>query len=194
MDLDTLTRELAELKAQTRVLQAEADIRRIMARYMLLCDVPLPEHGLDEKGRLDAIVGLFSTDARWEGVGSYYDNQFGASVGHEQLHQHFTRFFEPQSPRMILNCHYLTCEQIHVNGATAEGQWVHFQPWIFDDGSSVLRSSRLNNAFRCVDGVWKMSRYRTENVFIAPLPKNWATNVPERSVLMAPAVAEPNPA
>lgn len=194
MNIETLMQELAALKAQTLTLQAEADIRRIMARYMLLCDVPLPEHGLDEKGRLDAIVGLFSADARWEGVGSYYDNQFGASVGHEQLYRHFERFFKPSSPQMILNCHYLTCEQIHVRGETAEGQWVHFQPWIFDDGSSVLRSSRLNNAFRRVDGVWKMTRYRTENVFIAPLPNGWATNVPERSLLMAPNAAAANPA
>lgn len=188
MDLELLNKEFASIKAELRVLRAESDIRRIMARYMLLCDVPLPEHGLDGQGRLREIVNLFSADARWEGVGSYYDNQFGASVGHEQLYEHFERFFKPSSPQMILNCHYLTCEQIHVRGEEAEGQWVHFQPWIFDDGSSVLRSSRLNNAFRCVDGVWKMSRYRTENVFIAPLPNGWATNVPDRSVLMTPGL------
>jgi hypothetical protein len=153
MELEALAKEFASLKEKVCVLSAESDIRRIMARYMLLCDVPLPEHGLDEEGRLREIVNLFTADARWEGVGSYYDNQFGASVGHEQLHQHFQRFFAPSSPQMILNCHYLTCEQIHVSGNEANGQWVHFQPWIFDDGSSVLRSSRLNNAFRCVDGV-----------------------------------------
>ncbi|WP_454735650.1 nuclear transport factor 2 family protein [Cupriavidus necator] len=183
MSYESLLQELQDMKESVR-LRAEADIRRIMARYMLLCDVPLPEHGLNGEGRLREIVSLFAEDARWEGVGEYYDNQFGARIGHDQIYRHFQQFFQPSTPQLILNCHYLTCEQIHVSGDTAEGQWVHFQPWIFDDGSSVLRSSRLNNAFRCVDGAWKISRYRTENVFIAPLPENWATNIPSTSVLM----------
>jgi len=186
MSYETLLKEFEELQENVRVLRAEADIRRIMARYAMLCDIPLPTHGLDTEGRLREIINLFTPDARWEGVGSYYDDQFGASVGHERIYQHFERFFRPSTPKMLLNCHYLTCEQIHVQGDTAAGQWVHFQPWIFDDGSSVLRSSRLNNAFRCLDGVWKMSRYRTENVFIAALPDNWATNFPATSVLMKP--------
>jgi hypothetical protein len=186
MEYESMLKELKALRESVNELRAEADIRRIMARYMLLCDIPLPEQGLDDAGRIREIVSLFSEDARWEGVGAYYDNQFGGSVGHEQLTRHFERFFQPSDPQMILNCHYLTCEQIHVHGETADGQWVHFQPWIFDDGSSVLRSSRLNNTFRRVDGVWKMTRYRTENVFIAPLPNNWATNVPTTSVLLKP--------
>jgi len=57
------------------------------------------------------------------------------------------------------------------------------QPWIFSDGSSLLRSSRLNNLFRKVDGIWKVARTRTENVFVAPLKAGWAHNVPDRSVL-----------
>jgi hypothetical protein len=48
----------------------------------------------------------------------------------------------------------------------------------------LLRSSRLNNLFRKVDGVWKVARTRTENVFVAPLKAGWANNVPDRSVLM----------
>lgn len=182
-DVDLLS-ELRALKEDVRILRAEADIRRLMARYMFLCDVPLPEHGMEYEGRLNEIVNLYTEDAVWEGVGSYYDNQFGRSVGRAALFKHFERFFQPHDPEMTLNCHYLTSEQIHVSGDTAEGQWVHFQPWIFEDGSSVLRSSRINNAFRCVEGSWKMSRYRTENIFIATLPNNWASNVPNVSLLM----------
>lgn len=61
---------------------------------------------------------------------------------------------------------------------------MHCQPWIFSDGRSLLRSSRLNNAFRRIDGVWKVTRTRTENVFIAPLTPGWAESFPEKSVLM----------
>jgi len=176
--------KLALLSEEVNILRAEADIRRLISRYMILCDTPLPEQGVNTEKRIEMIVDLFSDDATWEGVGSYYANQFGRSVGKQELIRHFTGFFQPREPEMLLNCHYLTSEQIHVNGDTAEGQWVHFQPWIFSDGSSVLRSSRLFNAFKKVNGVWKMSRYRTENVFVAPLTPGWAENIPNTSVLL----------
>jgi hypothetical protein len=60
------------------------------------------------------------------------------------------------------------------------------QPWLFSDGRSVLRSSRLNNAFRKVDGSWRITRTRTENVFIADLPNFFADSYPKSSVLMKP--------
>lgn len=43
-------------------------------------------------------------------------------------------------------------------------------------GSGLLRSSRLNNEFRKIDGVWKITRTRTANVFIAPLPTHFASD------------------
>ncbi len=185
MNTQEMAAAIAELQKQVADLSAEGDIRRIVARYMFLCDVPMPEPGSQGvKERIEAILSLYTDDAIWEGVGPYYTNQFGRSVGRAGLFKHFSGFFEPREPAMLLNCHYLTSEQIHVRGNEATGQWVHFQPWIFSDGSSVLRSSRLNNKFRKVDGVWKMSRYRTENVFVAPLPSGWAENIPKNSILM----------
>lgn len=188
--MDKTTQEqLDELTKKINRLEAEGDIRRIISRYMLLCDTPLPEGDLTPEQRIELIVDLFSDDATWEGVGPYYENQFGFSSGKAGLVKHFQGFFQPREPEMLLNCHYLTSENITVTGETAEGKWVHFQPWIFSDGSSVLRSSRLFNAFKKVDGVWKMSRYRTENVFIAPLTPGWAENIPKASVLFNPTAA-----
>jgi hypothetical protein len=60
------------------------------------------------------------------------------------------------------------------------------QPWLFSDGRSLLRSSRLNNAFRKVEGRWLISRTRTENVFVAPLPNHFAEAFPSSSVLLKP--------
>lgn len=180
---------IADLAAKLNRLEAEAEVRRIISRYMLLCDTPLPEGDLAPEQRIELIVDLFSEDATWEGVGAYYQNQFGFSSGKAGLIKHFQGFFQPREPEMLLNCHYLTSEHITVDGDTAEGKWVHFQPWIFSDGSSVLRSSRLFNAFKKVNGVWKMSRYRTENVFIAPLTPGWAENIPKSSVLFDPQLA-----
>ncbi len=180
---------IEQLARRVEVLEAEADIRRIQARYMFLCDTPIPEYGLAEgKDRIDAIMELYTDDAVWEGVGEYYDNQFGRAEGADAIRKHFEGFWSPdRKPGLLLNCHYLTSEQIHVDGDTADGQWVHMQPWLFDDGSALLRSSRLNNAFRREpDGQWKITRTRTENVFVAPLPDNFASDYPSQSVLLKP--------
>ncbi|RZI94312.1 MAG: nuclear transport factor 2 family protein [Microbacterium sp.] len=187
------TPDVAELTRRLNVLESEADIRRLMARYMWLCDTPLPEHpgDLGPNERIKLIMELYAEDAVWEGVGPFYDGQFGHSKGHEQLIEHFEGFFitktdtQNEAAELLLNAHYLTSEHItvHEGGDTADGQWIHMQPWLFSDGSALLRSSRLHNGFRKVDGVWKITRYRTENVFVAPLPNWFASNYPAKSVL-----------
>lgn len=184
-DLARLAARVQALSDQVQSLQAEADIRRLQARYMHLCDTPCPEAGVDDdRERINRIVKLYTEDAVWEGVGAYYGNQFGRSVGHDAIRRHFEAFWgQKRDPALILNVHYLTSEQIQVTGDTATGQWVHLQPWVFADGSSLLRSSRLNNGFRKVDGTWKLSRTRTENVFVAPLAAGWAESVGTQSVL-----------
>ncbi len=148
----TADTDLTALLRRVEVLEAEADIRRIQARYMFLCDTPNPEFGVaDDMERIDRIMQLYTEDAVWEGVGEYYDNQFGRAVGAAAIRKHFEGFWGGKTdPALILNCHYLTSEQIHVHegGTTADGQWVHMQPWLFSDGKALLRSSRLNNTFR----------------------------------------------
>lgn len=182
--------DLARLVERLEVLEAEADIRRIQARYMFLCDTPEPEHGVtDRLARIEAVLELYTEDAVWEGVGEYYDGQFGRLEGKQQLREHFERFWPAEGDReLVLNAHYLTSEQIHVHDdrTTADGQWIHFQPWLFSDGTGVLRGSRLNNLFRRVDGTWKVQRTRTENVFVVDLPDNWPSSYPTTSVLMRP--------
>lgn len=184
---DTIT----DLTRRIARLEAEAEIRRIQARYMFLCDTPMPEFGVTtDAQRIDLIMQLYTQDAVWEGVGEYYDNQFGRAEGADAIRRHFEGFWGGKTdPALILNCHYLTSEQIHVHpeGTTADGQWVHMQPWLFSDGRALLRSSRLNNTFRQEDdGQWRITRTRTENVFVAPLPATWASDFPKASVLMRP--------
>ncbi|MDR2625919.1 MAG: nuclear transport factor 2 family protein [Zoogloeaceae bacterium] len=181
---------IANLTRRLEVLEAEADIRRIQARYMFLCDTPNPEYGVaDDQERIARILDLYTEDAVWEGVGEYYTNQFGRAEGKAALRQHFEHFWgSRQEPLLLLNAHYLTSEQIHVHaeGNTADGQWIHMQPWLFSDGKALIRSSRLNNTFRKENGVWKITRTRTENVFVAPLPQHFAESYPKASVLMRP--------
>lgn len=182
---------LKTLENRLARLEAEAEVRRVQARYMFLCDTPNPEFGsTSDADRIDRIMELFAPEAVWEGVGEYYDTQFGRAVGRDAVRRHFEGFWGGKTdPALIMNCHYLTSEQIRVSddAMTAEGNWVHMQPWLFSDGKALLRSSRLFNLFRkCEDGVWRFTRNRTENVFVAPLPATWASDYPSASVLMTP--------
>lgn len=180
--------DLAALSRRIDVLESEADIRRLQGRYMFLCDTPCPEFGVvDDADRIDRIMELYADDAIWEGVGDYYDNQFGRATGKAEIRAHFERFWTPSDKRaLVLNAHYLTSEQIHVSGDEADGQWIHLQPWLYSDGTALLRSSRLNNTFRRIDGRWLITRTRTENVLIAPLADGFASDYAHRTVLMAP--------
>jgi len=170
-------------------LEAEAEIRRLQARYMFLCDTPNPEAACaTDADRIDRIMELYAPEAVWEGVGDYYEGQFGRLEGRDAVRAHFEKFWsEERQPKLVLNCHYLTSEQIRVSAdaLTAEGNWVHMQPWLHADGTALLRSSRLFNRFRmCKDGRWRYTQNRTENVFIAPLPDGFATDYAKNSVLM----------
>lgn len=188
MPRETAQAAIDLLAARVEALEAEAAVRRVQARYMRLCDTPCPEPGVaDDAQRIDLIVDLYTDDAVWEGVGDHYEDQFGRAVGHDEIRRHFQRFWSrDRSPELVLNVHYLTSEQIEVHGGDASGQWVHVQPWLFADGSAVLRSSRLKNAFRRVGDAWKITRTRTENVLIAPLPGHFASEHVSRSVLLSP--------
>lgn len=179
---------VAALARRLDTLESEAAIRRLQARYMFLCDTPCPEYGVrDDAHRIDLIMELYTEDAVWEGVGAYYDGQFGHAGGAAAIRAHFERFWSAdRDPGLVLNAHYLTSEQIHVDGDHATGQWIHLQPWLHTDGTALLRSSRLHNAFRRDDGRWRITRTRTENVFVAPLRPGFTDSHATESVLMRP--------
>jgi hypothetical protein len=137
--------------------------------------------------RADAI-GALTEDALWQGVGGAHGAQFGAHRGPAEIAAHMRKFYAAENPRQIFNTHYLTAEQLIATSAdTAEGNWVQFQPWVYDDGSSLIRSSRLHVQFRKTEAGWRIAHYRTENLFIGKLPDNWAQTLIGSSVLMATA-------
>ncbi|WP_068093266.1 nuclear transport factor 2 family protein [Novosphingobium rosa] len=182
-DLETIVAQLGEDVAR---LKAEAAARKVLGRYMFLCDSPLPEAGIPPEARARAIGDLFTPDAIWEGVGGAHGAQFGQHRGPDEIAAHMGRFYAAANPRQIFNTHYLCSEQVWATGPdSAEGQWVQFQPWIYDDGTSLIRSSRLHVRFRETEKGWKIAHYRTENLFIGTLPENWAHTMITQSVLMA---------
>ena len=185
--MDELASVVANLQRQVSELKAEAEARKQLGRYMFLCDSPLPEAGMAPENRAAAIGDLFTDDAIWEGVGGTHGAQFGQHIGPAAIAAHMGRFYAARDPRQVFNTHYVCSEQVWATAEGAEGQWVQFQPWIYDDGTALIRSSRLHVRFRETEKGWKISHYRTESLFIADLPSNWTKSQIDQSVLMTTA-------
>lgn len=184
VSIEELNEELKQLRSEVAVLRAESAARRLLGRYMFLCDSPLPEHQMSDERRCEEIAALFTEDAVWEGVGGTHGAQFGRKIGPGAIAEHMAAFYGARNPRQVFNTHYLCTECVEATVDTAEGTWVQFQPWIYDDGSSLLRSSRLHVRFRNTAEGWRIQHYRTENLFIADLPQSWTKSQITSSELM----------
>lgn len=138
-------------------LEGESAVRRLMARYMDLCDVPrAPVEARD-------LAPLFTEDAIWEGLGTQTAQTFGQHRGREAIAV-FVAGFLPPSDHFQLNLHYLTSESIVVDGEGAQGQWIMQQISTYADGRNELFGTRLNIDFRCLDGTWQIAHFRTQRL------------------------------
>ena len=146
------------LLQRLQTLEGESQVRRVMARYMDLCDVPRAATHVHE------LAELFCIDAIWEGIGTQTAQTFGQHQGRDAVAA-FVGGYLPPSDHFRLNLHYLTSESIVVDGSMAQGQWIMQQISTYADGHSELFGTRLNIDFRCVDGVWLIAHFRTQRLF-----------------------------
>lgn len=64
-----------DLLQRVETLEGESQVRRLMARYMDLCDVPRAATNVRE------LAELFTVDAVWEGIGTSTAQTFGQHRG-----------------------------------------------------------------------------------------------------------------
>ena len=154
---------LRRLETRLARFEAEHAIRACMNRYMVLCDA------LDAASPLDELAGLFTKDAIWEGVGDKYRDTFGRIEGRAAIRAMFARYMT-EPAHFALNVHFLTSELISVApDGSARGSWVMLQTSTFASGASHLNAARLSVDFSRSKGVWRMARFRTENLFSRPV-------------------------
>lgn len=154
------------LNDRIAALEAEGAIRRLVARYMEICDV------LDADAPMAELGALFTEEATWQGAGAKYDAAFGGHQGRDAIVAFLNGYREP-APHFAANAHFLTSESITVDGEVAEGSWVMLQTPTFADGASFLMAARLNLAFKIEDGRWRIHRFATENLFSRPVDGGW---------------------
>ncbi len=166
-DITLASSTLEALQARIVALEAEHAVRKTIARYMALCDVP--------SGTLDGetLAALFTQDAIWEGIGPQYTQKFGHLRGHEAILAMLQRYLPPV-PHFATNVHFLTSETIEVDGVRAKGRWIMLQASGFVDARAEVIAARLEIDFvPAQDGRnWLIQHFRTERLFDAP----WQVN------------------
>lgn len=141
-------------------LEAEADIRRLAARYMRLCDEPEP----DEVGA--SFAELFTEDAIWEGLGAKAGQEFSRVAGRTTLLDWFATLRVPGRYLHKFNTHFLTSESILIDKdiCGAEGRWIMFQTTLLSRGHAELRMARIVIRFRVEDGGWRIAHFTTRSL------------------------------
>lgn len=139
-------------------LEANNAIRNTLNRYMEICDVLNAETDLTE------LMALFTEDAIWEGIGKRYAKSFGQLKGKSAIHQMFESYTQKDA-HFVMNAHFVNSEQIKVTEHAALGKWMMLQTSSFQDGASHLNAAKLTIDFKQENGDWKISHFRTENIF-----------------------------
>jgi hypothetical protein len=167
-DLQNQVKALAD---RVTALEAESEIRALVARYMEICDA------LDADAPMDELGQLFATDAIWVGKGKKYDATFGGHEGRDSIVGFLNTYREP-TPHFAGNVHILGCENVTVDGQQATGTWVMLQTPTFNEGGAFLMAARLNLNFCLEQSRWRIHRFATENLFSRPVESGWNIDAP----------------
>lgn len=149
--------DISLLEERIRVLEAESAVRHLLNQYMFLCDVPGPDT------RDSALGQLFCQEAVWQGVGSRYAVKFGRIEGRQAIVAMLMGYLPPAS-HFLSNMHFLSGEQITVDGFQAKGRWVMQQLSRYESGQAESIVAALNVEFLWEAGAWRISSFSTERV------------------------------
>ncbi|MCE2841229.1 MAG: nuclear transport factor 2 family protein [Novosphingobium sp.] len=147
----------AALLARVEALEGERAIRQLVARYFRICDDLGPDTPFAELGE------LFTPNAIWEGKGRYA-KAFGRYDGREAIVEMIRSYCLPK-PHFAMTAHFLTAENISLHGAEGTGEWMMLQTSDYNDGRADLRSAHLTIQCQNDGGIWRISHFRTLNLF-----------------------------
>ena len=164
---------MSAVERRLAALEAEADIRRVAARYMRLCDEPEP----DEPGA--DFADLFTEDTIWEGLGTKAGQEFSRVEGRAMLLDWFATLRVPGQHLHRFNIHFLTSESIDIDedGYGAEGRWVMLQTTLLATGHAELRMARIVIRFRMEQGRWQIAHFTTRSLLKTPLSDEAALGI-----------------
>lgn len=129
-----------------------------LTRYLRLCDVPTSA-GVDGE-----LGDLFTEDAVWEGGGAAYADKFGRVQGRLAIVEMLSSYLPP-NPHFQSNVHLLLPGVID----GARGIWLMQQLSRYGSGKQEIMVARLDVTFHIAAPTARISHFRTERLFSAPL-------------------------
>ena len=75
--------------------------------------------------------------------------------------------------RLPLTAHYLTNEQIWVDGDRAKAKWMFYEPAVHKGAGAILIAGRYDNDFQRIDGKWLISHLRCQDIFVCTYEDGW---------------------
>jgi hypothetical protein len=159
------------LEQRLRRIEDIEAIRALKAFYARCADQKYTDdHRRKPQPEIDAIVrrqvSVFTEDAVWDGGA-----QFGVCDGREAIYDHL------RSGGWSFALHYFLSPVIELDGDTARGAWMLWQPCTLEKGNrSVLMSAITEDDYRRTAEGWKMTRMRFTLKFITPFDRPWSLN------------------
>ncbi|MEU9369248.1 nuclear transport factor 2 family protein [Streptomyces avermitilis] len=151
---------MSERLHQAPAVDTRSMVVDTLARYLALCDVPVRTEG--------ELGDLFTEDAVWEGGGSEYAEKFGRTEGREAIVEMLSAYLPP-TPHFRTNVHLLFPGTVDVKGVTARGSWPMQQLSRYESGAAEVVVAKLDVTFRIGPDRPRISAFRTERLFSAPL-------------------------
>lgn len=145
-------------------------IRELKAFYAKSADSKYTaDHRRRPQDEIDAITRrqvdtVFTEDAVWDGGG-----QFGEIRGRDAIYEHL------RLGRWSFSMHYFVNPHIELNGDTAHGTWMLWQPCTLEASNrSMLMSATTEDEYvRTAEG-WQMNRYTFVLKFLVPHDEPWS--------------------
>lgn len=161
----SLEQEFAELKLRVQRLEDESAVRRVMADMMKKAD----ERDNPRWG--ERMVEYYTEDGQWTSGAGFADVAM-TGRGTEALLKKFTK-----GTRITESSHLLGTESISVEGDTANGSWLCFEPTTLrnKDGKeeAVWIMARYIAEFKRAGATWKVRTLRFEGIFCTPYEDGW---------------------
>ena len=148
---------MTSIESRLERLEDIEEIKQLKAKYCRFCD-----EGYDP----DGIAGLFTEAGVWDG-----GRTFGLAEGRDGIRKHF----EGAGSRISIARHQVMNPIIEINGQTATGHWLLFQPCTdASSGEAVWLAATYNDEYSKVDDGWLIDRLSIEVAFFSPYDKGWA--------------------
>ncbi|MDX1888119.1 nuclear transport factor 2 family protein [Mycolicibacterium sp. 050158] len=162
----SLSSRPTDIAAALDAIESRDAVRKIKASYM---------QGLDDRRR-GAVAEIFWQDAVWESLpdrapeGHQSASTGGQIVGRDAIAQSFV----DAAAAMSFTAHFLTNEDITVDGDYAVGRWKLLQACTSTGGRAFWQAGVYTDDFERRDGVWKISHLRLAMDFRTPFDQGWA--------------------